>query len=225
MRNTLIPVLSFLLALLLSMVTSGTPRMAVARQSTGTTGCECRFNIMKQSAELTWGGKGHSLKLAHIAMQASVDVCTSSDPQGQAWSAQWSATNLSVTYVVTVNKEKLPPDTKTIPIPFGTAGGTCPCKPATASGSISSHTHLTAFTKGATETLLSMLAPNYPPGTEIKIDIDEIVISPTLDVTVSGKNGCGGADGPLLMSIETKAGSHTPKGDGSNSKTYLKACP
>jgi hypothetical protein len=226
MKGSLIPIGSFALAVALGLLSGGLNRPVVARQSTGGTGCECKFDIMSQTGFISW--KTQSLTtppLSSVFIENSVTVCTSSDPASLGWNAEWTATNLTIAYSVVVKGFDPIIDVKVLPLKMGKVNGVCPCKPGTDTKK-TGHTHMSGLTKAAQDAVTELVKSKFPPGTKIDPQISSIGLGASFDCTVSGSNGCGAKSGPLTLSIATYA---TPKNKDSdqNSGTavYKTSCP
>src|SRR5436190_9354909 len=98
MKNSWVPVASFALALALSAIAGNQHHPLFARQSSGSTGCECKFKVLSQTGKVEWKTEGKKNPvLVKLKLDYSATVCVSSEPPGLFWSANWKATNLLIT--------------------------------------------------------------------------------------------------------------------------------
>jgi hypothetical protein len=208
------PLVSFGIAVALSVLAGGTHHFLIARQSGGGTDCSCNLKVMSVSDFLGWStttAKDSILK--SIAVAHSITVCASSKPQGLAWDAQWSAANLSVAYVVKIAgfPDVIVPGA-VFPIPYLKLSGTCPCMPAQETMSNGHPIHLGAFHTAAVAAIKAQLAPLYPKGTVFNVTITSISFKTNqFNAVVALTGGCSPAPTPVSTFITAFA---TPKNVG-----------
>ncbi|HEX7898062.1 MAG TPA: hypothetical protein VF950_09905 [Planctomycetota bacterium] len=226
MKSLWIPLGSFVLAVALSAL-SGSSRPVSARQSGGTSGCECKLKIMSQRGGLSWAtinAAPSSDALKSLSISNSAVLCVSSTTPNDKWTAKWTATNIFIHFLAFADNTPVL-GSQVVPIVYAEDSGKAPCKPAEATAK--GFSQQGNFDKAAEDAVRRLVQSQYPNAKKIRIEGKlSLHLSPTFDWTVEAGVGCGAKEGPLALSIATFTQPKTAvSGNGSNSATYTTSCP
>lgn len=228
--SLVVPLASFGLAMLLSLLSGGFQRHLSARQSGGGTGCTCTLKNLSLQSDVNWATQdGNSRVLTSLGINSTARVCASVRTYGveavivkytAKVSVKWSAVLTGTFGPTTVG------GTQDMVLQFGLEPILPPCQPAilsaTAFGSLES------LSDKAKNTLTDSLQRKYPKKT-VAVTITSLsVISNNLVTQATTESTCGAIGATMTASPILWPGGHRggqASGMATVTTTVGTACP